>query len=102
VLAIEKVFNSPDFKKEMEQVYKKASSYNAAFEHKRKRETEEIEILNWIHPEAKGYIPERSRIIGDTCQWFFSSEYYLNWVSGQGDSALICSGKRMGLISIKY
>jgi len=102
VLAIEKVFNSPDFKTEMEQVYKKATSYNAAFEHKRKRETEEMEIINWIHPEAKGYIPERSRISGETCQWFFSSANYLNWVSGQGDSALICSGQRIGPFSIKY
>jgi hypothetical protein len=58
------------------------------------REKQEEDILEWIFPSSSKYItPKRGKEFTDTCDWFFRSTEYLEWV-GQGPSTLICVGKR--------
>lgn len=64
------------------------------------REKQHEDIINWISPEGRNFIPLKRRDeIADTHQSFITSEEYLKWVAiGDGSSVLVCSGLRISLL----
>lgn len=66
--------------------------YTNALQIEHMLDQKQTEILEWIWLGREDIRAKDRDTVGKTCNWFFKSREYKNWID-QDSSALICTGK---------
>lgn len=98
---IERALNPKDLENGKRRVFEKLEFYSKATTRVATTlladtvlEAQRQEILEWIWPKSKSYIPPKTgKLVDQACRGFLTSSEYAAWV-GNGSSTLICTGQR--------